>query len=182
MPVRLKPAVICFSSAIGGGKSTLGASISEFLGWPHTSFGDYVREIARDRGLGDSRETLQQIGEELVSTSLEPFTHAVLSRVAWPEGCIIDGLRHLQVLDMIKRIVAPLPVFLVFIDIEEKLRRQRLLARGMTEEEIDAADRHSTEIQVRTVLRDKADLRVDGKKDIEQLINEITVHLSARLT
>ena len=182
MSLRLKPGVICFSSFIGAGKSRLTVSLSEFLEWPHTSFGDYVRETARKRGAGESREILQQIGEELVSTSLEPFTRAVASRVAWREGCIFDGLRHVQVLDTIKNIVNPLPVFVVFIDVEEQIRRRRLLDRGMTEKEIDDADRHTTEIQVRTAIRDRADLRVNGNENIPQLVNDISTFLAEQLS
>ena len=181
MPLRLKPAVICFSSLIGAGKSSLTVSLCEFLGWPHTSFGDYVRETARARGLGDSREILQQVGEELVTTSIEPFTRAVISQIAWQQGCTIDGLRHVQVLDMVKKIVTPLSVVVVFIEIEERVRRQRLFDRGMTEAEIDAADRHTTEAQVRTVIRENADLRVDGNKNTPQVVNEIMTRLSERL-
>src|ERR1700675_4282407 len=107
MDVRLRPAFICFSSRMGAGKSTLATSLANFLGWPHTSFGDYVRSIADQRGAGQSREALQQIGDELVSKSLEPFSRAVVSRVTWQEGCIVDGVRHLQVLRTLRELVTP---------------------------------------------------------------------------
>ncbi len=173
MDVRLKPAVICFSSRIGAGKSTLATSLATSLGWPHTSFGDYVRGVADQRGTGQSREVLQQIGEELVSTNLEPFTRAVISRVAWQQGCVVDGIRHMQVLRTLKKIVSPLLTFLVFIDIDESVRRQRLRQRGMTEDEIDAADRHETEAQVRDLLKQQADIRLDGIRDVPELVHEI---------
>ena len=179
MSLRLNPAVICFSSRIGAGKSSLATSLGEFLGWAHASFGDYVREVANIRRLGESREALQQIGEELVSSSLEPFTRAVLSRAAWQHGCTIDGIRHVQVLDLITKVVEPLPVFLIFIDIEENIRRQRLLNRRMTDAEINTADQHSTEMQVKTLLRERADLRVNGTKDIPELIDEIVAWLQS---
>lgn len=173
MDVRLKPAVICFSSRIGAGKSTLSTSVANSLGWPHSSFGAYVRGVADKRGAGHSREVLQQIGEELVSTNLERFTRAVISGVAWQEGCVVDGIRHMRVLDTLKSIVSPLPTFLVFIGVDEPVRRQRLRERGLTEEEIDAADEHETEGQVRTVIEEQADLRVNGLLEIRALVDQV---------
>jgi cytidylate kinase len=173
MDVRLKPAVVCFSSRMGAGKSTLTTSLASSLGWPHTSFGDYVRSIADDRGAGQSREVLQRIGEELISTSLGQFTRAVVSRVPWQQGCVIDGVRHLEVLATIKQIVSPLSVFLVFIDIPEAVRKQRLRDRGMTDREIYAADLHETEAQVRTVIGEQADLHVNGLAEVGDLVVQI---------
>jgi dephospho-CoA kinase len=180
MDVRLKPAVICLSSRMGAGKSTLTTSLASSLGWPHTSFGDYVRSIADQRGAGQSREVLQQLGEELVAKSLEPFTRAVLSRVTWQEGCIVDGVRHIQVLHMLRELVTPLSTFLVFIEIDESVRRQRLRQRGMTEQEIDVADRHGTESQVRDALRREADISLDGIRNVAEIIHEIHSFVEAK--
>lgn len=180
MYVRLKPAVICFSSRIGAGKSTLSLSLANSLGWPHTSFGDYVRGVADQRDAGHSREVLQQIGEELVSTNLEPFTRAVISRVAWQQGCVVDGIRHMQVLHSLRKIVSPLQTFLVFIDLDESVRRQRLLDRGMTEQAIDAADQHETEAQVRSVIEAQAELHVNGFLEISGLVDQVRRFMEER--
>jgi adenylate kinase family enzyme len=170
MDVRLKPAVICFSSLMGAGKSTLAISLANSLGWPHTSFGGYVREIAQQRGSDQSREALQQIGEELISTNVQTFSQAVISQIDWRKGCVIDGIRHNQVLQAIKNIVNPLPTFLVFVNIDESVRRKRLHERGMTDNQIDAADGHSTETQVRARLKQEADIVLDGSRDIPDLV------------
>jgi dephospho-CoA kinase len=133
-----------------------------------------MSEVSRtQRGAGQSREVLQQIGEELISTSLESFTQAVISRVPWQQGCVVDGVRHMEVLVAIKQIVSPLPVFLVFIDVPEAVRKQRLRDRGMTDQEIDSADHHEIEAQVRTVISEQADLHVDGQWEIQLTVNQI---------
>jgi cytidylate kinase len=178
MDVRLKPAVVCFSSRMGAGKSTLASSLATSLGWPHTSFGDHVRGVANQRGAGESREVLQQIGEELVSTNLEAFTRAVISRVAWEKGCVVEGIRHVQVLRALRTIASPLPIFLVFLDIDESVRRQRLRQRGMTNAEIDAADGHTTEAQVRETLKQEADIRLDGARDVPELVRDIRTFIA----
>jgi dephospho-CoA kinase len=170
MDVRLRPAVICLSSRIGAGKSTLADSLASALGWTHTSFGGYVRQIAKQRGSDQSREALQRIGEELISTNVQSFSQAVISQIDWRNGCVIDGIRHNQVLQAIKNIVNPLPTFLVFVDIDESVRRKRLHERGMTDNQIDAADRHSTEAQVRSGLKQEADIVLDGSRDIPDLV------------
>ncbi len=180
MDVRLKPAVICFSSPMGAGKSTLAISLADSLGWPHTSFGDYVRSVADQRSAGQSREVLQQIGEELISTALESFTRAVISQVPWQQGCVVDGVRHMEVLVAIKQIVGPLPVFLVFIDVPDAVRKQRLRDRGMTDQEIDAADHHEIEAQVRTVISERADIHVDGLAEIPLSVSRIRQFLEDR--
>jgi cytidylate kinase len=170
MDVRLKPAVICLSSPIGAGKSTLANSLASALGWGHVSFGNYIREIAKQRGLDQSREALQQIGEQLISQNVQSFSQAVITQIEWRNGCVIDGIRHSEVLEAIKNIVNPLPTFLVFVDIKESIRRKRLHERGMTNNQIDTADRHSTEAQVRGGLKHKADIVLDGSCDIPDLV------------
>ncbi len=180
MDVRLTPAVICFSSRIGAGKSTLSVSLANSFGWPHTSFGDYVRRAATQRGLNQSREALQRIGEELISANVQSFSQAVISQIDWHKGCVIDGIRHTQVLQAIKNIVAPLPTFLVFVDTHESVRKKRLHERGMTDNEIDAADRHSTEAQVRGALKQQADILLDGSRDIPELVSAVRTFLESK--
>jgi dephospho-CoA kinase len=180
MDVRLKPAVICFSSRMGAGKSTLANSLAGSLGWGHTSFGDYVREIARQRGSEQSREVLQQIGEELISTDVQAFSQAVISEVDWQKGCVVDGIRHIQVLQAIKVIVRPLPTFLVFVEVDESVRRKRLRERGMTDEQIDAADQHSTEAQIGGALKQQADIVLDGSRDISELVMAVRTFMNKK--
>jgi len=180
MDVRLKPAVICLSSRMGAGKSTLADSLARALGWAYTSFGDYVRGIAKQRGSDQSREALQQIGEELISTNVQSFSQAVISQVDWRKGCVIDGIRHDQVLHAIKNIVSPLPTFLVVVDIDESVRRKRLHERGMTDNQIDAADRHSTEAQVRGALKQDADIVLDGARDIPDLVMAVRTFIHSK--
>jgi dephospho-CoA kinase len=158
------PSIIGLSSRMGAGKSTLARALSDAFGIPRISFGDYVRSVALQRGLPESRTALQELGESLVEEDAFSFTSSVLS-TRWRNGAVVDGIRHLQVLRAIRDIVAPVPVFLVYVEVDEAIRRQRLAQRGMSPEDIDAADRHSTEQQVRETLRAAAALRVSGDAD-----------------
>lgn len=158
------PCIIAISSKIGAGKSTLAYELSRTFGIPRISFGNHVRSIARQRGLRESRRVLQEIGQSLVEADAAGFTRSVLSAL-WKKGAVVDGIRHLQVLHAIREIVAPLPVFLVYVYVDEPIRRERLAQRGMRPEEIEAADSHSTEQQVQQTLRKAAALHVNGDAD-----------------
>lgn len=158
------PCIIALSSQIGAGKSTLGHELSRAFGIPRISFGKYVRSVARKRGLPESRTVLQEIGQSLVEADTFGFTRSVLSSL-WKNGAVVDGIRHVQVLQAIREIVAPIPILLVYVDVDEPIRRQRLAQRGMRPEEIEAADNHSTEQQVRQALRKAAALHVSGEAD-----------------
>jgi thymidylate kinase len=92
----------------------------------------------------------------------------------------VDGIRHVQVLRALTTIVSPLPIFLVFLDIDESVRRQRLRQRGMTDEEIDAVDRHNTETQVREMLKQEADVCLDGARDVAELVGDIRTFIAGK--
>jgi dephospho-CoA kinase len=169
----MNPSVIALSSRIGAGKSTIAKAVSERLGWPRVSFGDYVREIARNQGMQESRATLQELGESLVQNDAAGFTKAVLSKVNFRSGAVVDGVRHMEILHALQRLAAPLPVHLIYVDTAEEVRIQRLTERGMTAEEIKTADSHSTEVQVRGSLREKAALHTRGDGDTSKTADMI---------
>ncbi len=64
-----------------------------------------------------------------------PHDHAALGRllsansVGWRSGqpVVIDGFRHLRILQELKAIVASQPLFFVFLDAEEGVRRPAVL-------------------------------------------------------
>jgi adenylate kinase family enzyme len=158
---------------MGAGKSTLARALSDALGVPRISFGEYIRSVLRQRGIQESRTALQGLGESLVEDDARGFTTAVLSGL-WKEGAVVDGIRHVEVLQAIRDTAAPLPVVLVYVDVDEAVRKQRLAERGMSPEEIDAADAHSTEQQVGGELREMAALRVHGDRDLAEAVRLVS--------
>ena len=92
--------VVAFAGAIGSGKTALSKRVAELLHWPFVSFGDYIREVARQNGQDQKdRSVLQKLGQSLVMTDVDRFVSAVLDSVDWrKEGnLIVDGLRHVEV-------------------------------------------------------------------------------------
>jgi dephospho-CoA kinase len=176
----MNPSVIALSSRIGAGKSTIAREVSERLGWPRVSFGDYLRETARNQGTQESRTTLQELGESLVKEDAARFTKAVLSKVNFSSGTVVDGIRHMEILYALRNLVAPLPVHLIYVETDEQVRIQRLTERGMTADEIKKADSHSTEVQVRGALRDNAALCARGDGDTSKALDIILEWLKNR--
>ena len=157
-----KPAVIVLVSRIGAGKSTLGQALSTLSGYQVFSFGQYVKQIALTRGIGMSRKALQDLGEQLVASDPELFTTTALAGVDFDAGVIIDGLRHQSVLEQIRLLANHVPVIMVFVNTDRKVRIDRLVARGMNLAEIDAADNHIMERLLEETFLPVADTVVDG--------------------
>lgn len=161
--------VIAFSGAIGSGKTSLSRAVADAVRCPRVSFGVQVREEARLRGLDDSRETLQQLGESLVLTQMERFCRSVIAQAPANSHAplLIDGLRHVAVLDFLCALVAPRPLYLVYIELDQAARSVRIAG------DVSTWDAHSTEVQVPSALRAQADLNLDGNDDLPRLCSTV---------
>src|SRR5687768_882062 len=108
----MNPQIVCVAGGIGSGKTELSKALVAKLGWRRAAFGDYVRTVAHDRGLGDERDVLQQLGETLLKQDAAGFCRAVLANAEWRQGepLVLEGVRHAEVLELIRTIVAPTPV------------------------------------------------------------------------
>ncbi|OKH32379.1 hypothetical protein NIES2119_26455 [[Phormidium ambiguum] IAM M-71] len=172
----MKPIVVGFAGSIASGKSTLSIEVASSLEWQRVSFGDYVRTVAQSQGLGDSREVLQAVGASLINQGMEQFCKAVLAQVNWQLGqpLVVDGIRHAEIIPVLRQIVTPLDFRLVFVGVNESIREARLVERGLSDrQQWQQFEAHSTEAQVQTVLLTMADLTVDGTRKIEDLVFEI---------
>lgn len=168
--------VIGFSGKRGSGKSTISRQVSEALDWPRAGFGDYVRAEANRRGLDHKIETLQAVGESLIHTGPETFCRVVLLEAGWEPNIslIIDGIRHVEVVTALRKIIAPVDFRLVHITVEEPMRESRLIRRdSVNGESIRRYDRHSTEAQVATALPELADLVLDGSDEESGIVGKI---------
>ena len=172
---RMKQTVIAFSGAIASGKSTLSEAVALSLGCQRVSFGAYIRYVARTRGLGDSREMLQAIGEELVGRDPEALCRNVLAQVSWLPGeqLVVDGVRHISVVDALERLVSPGHLRLVHLVTPPAKRASRLDAR-QERGDLTRYDAHTTEHDVHNGLAERADLVVDGARAIESAIEQVT--------
>lgn len=175
--------VLGLSGRIRAGKSTLTSALAQRLGWPTASFGHFVRSQAIRRQIGEDRDTLQALGEELISTlGWHEFCERMLGHAGLSpstEPCIIEGIRHVEALQTLRGIFSPWPVYLVHVQTSEPQREVRLQRDGISPEQAAKWSQHSTERDVLDALPALADLSVasDGSPDgaVEQVLSWLSV-------
>ena len=172
----LEPLVLAFSGQMGSGKSRLSSDVAKALGWSYASFGDYIRSIALSQGLDDTREVLQELGADLVNKDAEDFCRSLLAYYNWRSGepLIIDGLRHKEIADALRRLVAPLEIRIVLLEVDKETRKARLAKEKQRDFEMfEEVHKHPTEMQVKTELPRIADLRLQGNRPVQDLVRDI---------
>ncbi len=176
----MQAVAVAFAGAIGAGKTSVSTKVAEMLGWSRASFGDYVRAVARDRELdANSRDVLQSIGEELIAQGWEDFCRAVLARGSWTPGqpIVIDGIRHVHAVEALRGLVAPMPLYLVFLKASEEVRAARIRSRDSQGQGLATQDRkldrHSAEVEVATHLPIIADAVVSTEEEIDIVVGHI---------
>ena len=167
--------VLAVSGKIASGKSTLASVFANVVGWPYVSFGDFVRSVVKERGLPETREVLQNVGDELIRKDLEGFCRSVLAQVTWKPGqpLVIDGVRHAEVHNLLRRIVAPSRYVLTYVSVDDQTRKERLRQEGIDNSELIDVEAHPTEEQVKTVIPHLADYILDGTEPMPVLINKL---------
>ena len=180
-----RPVVVAFCGGVGSGKTTLSKEVASGLECRYVGFGDWVRSVALGRRLTVSREALQELGASLIAElGLDGFCRSALAYGGWAcgESVVIDGVRHVEILETLRRLLAPSRVNLVFVQADWKTREQRLRQRGSAEADLlPETESHSTEVQVVSILSGAADLIVDGTKCIAELREQIIDWLSCHV-
>lgn len=169
---------VAIAGRIAAGKSSVSSELASRLGWKRASFGDFVRSVAARRGLEPSREVLQKVGEELEAVDSAAFCKDVLTFASWNTGdpVVIDGIRHVRILEDLKKIVAPQQLLFVYLDAEDTTRKARFAHRESTNAEaLATAESHSTELDVISKLPGLADLRLLNDDGAEYDLVEIIV-------
>ena len=150
---------------MASGKSSLAADLAQRTGWRVASFGDYVRSQT-PRELWNDRTRLQTTGATLIEElgyrefCLRALAHANIATSTVP--CIVDGVRHVEILEALRSFFAPRFVGLVFVHVPETVRRKRLAIQGVRRRDIERLQRHSTEADPQAQLPVMADLTVEG--------------------
>lgn len=171
--------VLGFAGGIKSGKSTLAEAVACDQGCACVSFGSYVRSIAREQDKGESREVLQQIGECLIDGGIPAFCNVVLGQAEWHRGqaLVIDGIRHVDIVTELRRVVQPYVFRLVYVSLDPAVRESRLRKTEVTS--LEVLEQHSTEIDVRAALPRIADLTLDGERRVDDLVADVRAWLVA---
>ena len=168
------PVVVAIAGPIGSGKTTISRALAKQLECKHISFGDYFRQLAKESGRDPTdRQLLQHLGARYVSLSPERLCRDLLRNANWSpkEGSlVIDGVRHKEILEALRKSVAPLPISLVYIR-RDRVRSNSAAAQ-LGVENLALFDTHSTELQ-NDALRSAADVVVSGDDDVLGVLKSI---------
>jgi cytidylate kinase len=151
--------ILCLSGAMASGKTTISRALAEHWTYAEVrSFGDVVRARARTDGRPVSRESLQQIGLQLVAEGWDAFVHALVHDVS-PETdlLIVDGIRHVGAVEAIRGTFTGASVSTVHLRITGQVAVSRMRERG----ESPAVRAHEVEGELAEVER-RAEVVVSG--------------------
>lgn len=166
--------LLCFSGQIGSGKSSVSTAVADALGCRRTGFSEYLRgEVARRGGDPDDRKALQDLGQALVDADADAFCRDVLTAGRFRPGddYVIDGIRHVNIFEILKQVGLPSDAKLLFLGAGEMTRSARVQARA------DACDfarasTHRVEAELREALPDRADAVIDADKTMDRVVSD----------
>jgi shikimate kinase len=176
-------AVLSFAGPIKAGKTTVSTRVAMSLDAPRVSFGQYLRGIAREMGMELTREALQNLGEQMVTRNVRGFCENVLAQQPWhpDKPLVIDGVRHVEVLDSLAEILSPARGYLIYINVDRTTQMNRLEADPLPHENtLDELEQHPMERQVMSKLPDRAALALDGTQEPGESVRKIIEFLASR--
>src|ERR1700683_879321 len=144
--------IVAFAGRIASGKSAVSRALATHYGVPWVSFGNAVRTEAERRGLGDSRQTLQDLGDELIADGWDGFCALVIGQVGWDgrQMLVVDGVRHRGAMRALQEQAS---LFVVFVAASEERRSAWNAERGITDADAAMAEHHPNEIELDEVRR-----------------------------
>jgi dephospho-CoA kinase len=175
--------VLGFAAPIKGGKTAISTIVAQKLGAPWVSFGGYVRRLAQDRKLEITREGLQDLEDELIRQDVRAFCLNVLKQQPCRPGIplVIDGVRHIEVLNALAEILAPTPAYLIYVKVDRATQARRLEHDELRHNKpLAELEQHPTELQVRSMLPDRASLILDGTRPLEESAQRVIDFLQSR--
>jgi len=169
----MTPLILCFSGRIGSGKTSVSRRVAETLGAAWTGFGDFVRAVAASRSLDvSSREVLQALGAQLLQDhGAAWFCQQVIARSGWDgrQPLVIDGVRHVDVLNEIGQQLSTHRMVLFYLDLSD----QDIPARGIDASTRRVIEEHSTEHDVLGALRERANLVVSTAQPLDEVVSTV---------
>jgi hypothetical protein len=164
--------LLCFAGQIGSGKSSVSTAVATTLGWRRTGFGDYLRsEITKVGGDPSDRKALQDLGQQRVDDDPTGFCSDVLAGGGFLPGddFVIDGIRHVDIFEILARISKPSQARLLFLGALEATRITRIDARADAQD-FARASAHEVEAELRDTLPQRADGMVNAEQSFDRVV------------
>ncbi len=119
--------IIGLTGTFAAGKDT----VAEYLitkGFEHYSCGDQIREIAEERGIKQSRDTLRELGNELRDNEGSDYlARRIIEHKAQTDNVVISGIRQPGEIEYLKKLGN---FHLIAVDAPVELRFQRMKERN----------------------------------------------------
>lgn len=176
--------LVCLAGQIGAGKSSVRHALARELGWHHASFGDYLRaKLELSGGDPTSREALQELGKAEIDSDSFGFCQRVLASGGFRKGesFLIDGVRHIDVLRILRELAQPSTTKLLFLGTTDDMRRARVASRA-DYADFARAEEHAVEADVRDGVRGLADAVIDASPTIEVVAADCLTRIRAWIT
>ena len=163
---------IAISGRVASGKSTIATLLASEYDLKTVSFGEYVRSISRQTGELEARDSLQQLGNNLISTlGASGLLQAALkhSHIQHGDSVVFDGVRHSEILDGIRR--SSSNCLAVFLHASLKQRHRRYNARlhsPITLDEFLVVDEHPVELGI-SELVENCDVTIDAARPAAEI-------------
>lgn len=139
--------VVGLSGPISSGKTTAGRFL-ESEGFRYGRYSLVLKDMLEERGVAVSRESLQEIGEEVYKNPGQRWLcRKLVERLPSGGDIVIDGLRHPEDHAFLTETFGP-DFIHIYIDAPEELRLQRYIVDRGTREEFEAATAHPVESDV----------------------------------
>ena len=166
--MKLK-SVITISGRISSGKSYAANLIKNEYNFPVASFGGYLKYYCEQNNLPTDRKTLQDIGEGFVKEKPHQFLIDVVSHfIGSADKIIIEGVRHLSILDAVNEITENRLAVFVYADLQTRydryVKRNKDSDLLKTFEQFVIADNHTVELEIES-LKFQCDLTINSTRD-----------------
>lgn len=158
--------VYLISGKIGSGKTWLSNKISDLLKLDRCSFSDYVKWKCNQLGMPTNRENLNLVGEKAVGDWLTEFVYYLFNCTIEKKSdiLIIDGLRHIEILDEIAKYCDEIEI--IYIDSDIVTITENLMERNTLEEDNRF---YSAERQLLTI-KEKANLIIKSSNEVDAVL------------
>jgi dephospho-CoA kinase len=167
---------------IASGKSTIVDFCNSELGLKVVSFGSYVRAVAKEVGVSNTRETLQELGNCLFnSKGAAGLLQGVLqyAEIKNTDSVVFDGVRHLEVLFEIRRNSKGFLAVFLHSNLHERFQRHNARSSSVISfGEFIAIDGHQVEAGI-SELKGHCELVIDTTRhpsEIQEVLrNKLTL-------
>lgn len=163
------------SGKIGSGKTFLAENLSKKLNCNSTSFSKYIKFKCNLENIKIDRHNLQILGQDCVENDLENFVNYITLNNFEKKSdiLIIDGLRHLEVLEYIKNRFTN--TIHIHIDIPENIRIKNIINRDGKYEQANEVSEIENNYNV---LKDKANMIIHDCRNFSQISKEILDYIN----